>query len=94
MLGDLRKQFPKIVIDTPPIFGGSEALMLAKQSDAVLVSTMCNVSRIPQVRSAVERLHHAGANVIGSVLNGKSASGYAYSYGYGSYSGRLESHGG
>lgn len=86
----LREKFPTIVIDTPPVFGGSEALVFAKQADGVIVATLNDVSRTGQVNRAVEKLEHAGVNILGAVLNGRSATSYAYSYGYGYYSGRTD----
>ena len=90
LLTQLRSQFSTIVIDTPPIFGGSESLVFAKAADSVVVSVMRDVSRSKQLRHAIERLESAGAKVAGAVLNGTSSSGYAYSYGYGSYAAAIE----
>ena len=89
-LEQLRKKFPTIIIDTPPVFGGSESLVFAEKADGVIVSTLSDVSRTKQVNLAVKKLELAGANVLGAVLNGRSASSYAHSYGYGHYSSRNE----
>jgi len=89
-LEQLRAKFPTIIIDTPPVFGGSEALVFAKHADGVIVATLNDVSRTKQVNNAVEKLEHAGVNILGAVLNGRSANSYAYSYGYGYYSGRTD----
>ena len=85
-LEQLRKKFDTIIIDTPPVFGGSESLVFAEKADGVILSTLSDVSRTKQVNLAVEKLEHAGANVLGAVLNGRSANSYANSYGYGHYS--------
>ncbi len=90
ILDELRGQFSTIVVDTPPIFGGSESLVFAKAADAVILSVMSEVSRARQLSVAVDRLDRAGAKVLGAVLNGGSTQSYAYYYGYGSYSDRLE----
>jgi capsular exopolysaccharide synthesis family protein len=90
LLAQLRSQFPTIVVDTPPVFGGSESLVFAKMADSVLLSVMRDVSRLRQLSVAVERLERSGATVAGTVLNGTSSSSYAYNYGYGYYSGRLD----
>jgi len=89
LLEQLRSQFSTVVIDTPPIFGGSESLVFAKASDGVLVSVMSEVSRTRQLGVAAERLERAGAKVLGVVLNGASTHKYAYYYGYGAYADRL-----
>jgi capsular exopolysaccharide synthesis family protein len=90
ILEQLRGQFATIVIDTPPVFGGSESLTLAKMADATIISAMCNVSRSRQVTMVIDRLERVGATILGAALNGKQALSYANYYGYGSYSGRLE----
>jgi polysaccharide biosynthesis transport protein len=82
LLDQLRGRFPAIVIDTPPILGASESLVLAKAADAVLFCSLSGVSQAKQVRLAIERLHHAHANVAGAVLSGTSAKRYQYVYGY------------
>jgi succinoglycan biosynthesis transport protein ExoP len=90
LISQLRGQFSTIVIDTPPIFGGSESLVFAKHGDSVLLSVMRDVSRLQQLNGAIDRLERAGATIAGTVLNGTSSSSYAYNYGYGYYSGRLD----
>jgi capsular exopolysaccharide synthesis family protein len=90
LLERLREDFATIIIDTPPVFGGSESLVMAKMADATIVSLLSDVSRSRQLTTVVDRLEHAGANVLGAVLNGKQTGSYANYYGYGSYSGRME----
>ena len=90
ILSQLRGKFSSIIVDTPPIFGGSESLVFAKLADSVIVSVMRDVSRSKQLRNAFERLEDAGATVAGTVLNGTSSNGYATNYGYGYYSEHLE----
>ena len=82
LLDKLRPRFDTIVIDTPPILGACETLIIAKACDTALVCTRCDVSRVKQVRMAVERLEHAGVNLAGTVLSGTSAKRYACVYGY------------
>lgn len=82
LLDRLRPKFGTIVIDTPPILGASEAIVLAKAADAALLCSMSGKSKVKQLKMAVERLEHAGVNVAGTVLSGSSVSRYAYRYGY------------
>ncbi len=82
ILNQLRGQFSSIIIDTPPILGASESLILAKAADMTIFCSLCDVSRAKQVRLAVERLEHTGANVAGAVLSGTSVARYASVYGY------------
>ncbi len=82
LLDRLRPKFATIVIDTPPILGASESIVLAKSADAALLCSLCGVSKVKQVKMAIERLEHAGVNVAGAVLSGSSVSRYSYRYGY------------
>lgn len=82
LLNRLRPKFASIIIDTPPILGASEAIVLAKAADAVLLCSLSGVSKVKQLRLAIERLDHAGVNVAGAVLSGSSVKRYSYRYGY------------
>jgi polysaccharide biosynthesis transport protein len=82
LLDRLRPKFVSIVIDTPPILGASEAIVLAKSADAVLMCSLSGVSRVKQLQMAIDRLDHAGVSLAGAVLSGSSVKRYAYRYGY------------
>ena len=88
LLDRLRERFSTIIIDTPPILGASESLVLSKAADSVLFCSLCDVTRAKQLRLAVDRLDHAGANIVGAVLSGTPTRRYAYIYGY--YAHRVE----
>ncbi len=90
ILAQLREEFTTIIVDTPPLFGGSESLVFAEKADGVILATLSDVSRSKQVNLAIEKLEHVGANVLGAVLNGRSTNSYAYFYGYGHYSNPAE----
>ena len=81
VLSKLRDSYRYIVIDTPPVLSASEALVLSKSADTILLSTMREVSRLEQVTVAYDRLTASGARPIGTVLNGVRASRYTYKYG-------------
>ncbi len=82
LLDRLRSKFSTIIIDTPPILGASESIVLAKSADAALLCSLSGVSKVKQVKMAVERLEHASVNVAGAVLSGSSVGRYSYRYGY------------
>ena len=73
MMGFLRSEFTHIVIDAGPVLAFADALLLGRQSDAVILATMRDVSRMPQVSDAVERLQSVGATLLGAVVNGVHA---------------------
>ncbi len=86
LLDDVRLSYRYIVIDTPPILGASESLVIAKHSDSTLVCAMRDYSREHHVRLAHRRLQATGAETIGTVLNGVPVRSYGYRYGnYGYY---------
>lgn len=82
LFDQLRDRFTSIIVDTPPILGASESLVLAKAADMAIFCSLCDVSRAKQVQLAVERLEHAGVKVAGAVLSGTPANRYASIYGY------------
>ncbi|MEQ8848787.1 polysaccharide biosynthesis tyrosine autokinase [Botrimarina sp.] len=83
LMSFLRSNFDVIVIDTPPVLGASEALSLCAAADATAVCSLRGVSRVRQLRLAVDKLETAGAEVVGAVLSGIPTHGYGYAYAYG-----------
>lgn len=81
LLAEARKHYHFIVIDTPPLLAAGEALVLAKEADTALMCTMRDLSRVPQVRAAQQKLLDAGVPLSGAVLSGVSSGGYRFRYG-------------
>lgn len=81
LLDEIRSSYRYIVIDTPPVLGASEALLLARAADACLFCAMWDTSRMDQVHTACRRLVTADVRSLGIVLNGVPARRYAYRYG-------------
>jgi Mrp family chromosome partitioning ATPase len=48
----------------------SDSLLLGQQSDAVILSTMLDVSRVPQVNAAVDRLMSVNLRLLGVIVHG------------------------
>jgi Mrp family chromosome partitioning ATPase len=63
-----------VVIDAGPVLAFADVLLLGQLSDLAIVVTMRDVSRVPQVTSAVDRLRSVGIRVLGTVVNGMSDS--------------------
>lgn len=81
LVGQLRNHFKYIVIDTPPILPASEALVMAKSSDATLLVARRDHSRIDLVREASQRIVNSGSKFAGVVLSGVPSRDYRYRYG-------------
>ncbi|MFM8413765.1 MAG: hypothetical protein ACKOCX_03485, partial [Planctomycetota bacterium] len=48
----------------------ADVLLLGQASDVAIVTTMRDVSRVPQVTAAVDKLRSVGIRVLGTVVNG------------------------
>ena len=81
LLQRLRETYDFVILDTPPILPASEALLMARASDAAILCVRRDYSRIDQVVHAFTRLRSAGVQTVGAVLNGVPARHYAYRYG-------------
>jgi capsular exopolysaccharide synthesis family protein len=71
MLRELRGSFELIVIDTAPLTPFAEGAPLSRKADGVVVVVRSAVSRQATMQRALATLDDAGANVLGSVLNGR-----------------------
>jgi len=67
-----RDSFDHVVIDAGPVLAFADAMLLGQQSDVALVATMRDVSRVPLVTAAVDKLRGVGVRVLGTVVNGVS----------------------
>ncbi len=84
----LRGEFDFIVVDTSPVLPVADTLMVAQQVDGVLFAILKEVSRLPKVHEAYQKLLALGVRVLGAVVNGTSSEVYGYGYGYGNGNGR------
>jgi Mrp family chromosome partitioning ATPase len=86
-----KDRYAFVVVDTPPILPVADALFVGQQVDAAICSVMRDVSRVPRVFMASERLLNLGVRVLGAVMVGEPwgrfGSRYGYTGGYG-YSNR------
>jgi len=67
LLDDLRRQFDRIVIDTPPTVPFTDAAVLASHADGTVLVVRAGTTSAPLIQRARESL--AGANLAGVVLN-------------------------
>ncbi len=86
LLAQLRKQYPRIIIDTPPLTAVTDAVILSKAVDGVvLVVRAANTTREVAI-NGVTQLQAVGAPILGTVLNavdiGKDKYYYYYYYQY------------
>jgi len=68
MIGRLRKDFDMILIDTPPLLRMSEARLIGRQADAVILVVAQHTDR-EAVAIAQRRLREDGSYLLGTILN-------------------------
>jgi capsular exopolysaccharide synthesis family protein len=82
VLGQLRRDYDFIVIDSSPVLPVTDALLLGQSVDAAVLSILRDVSRLPNVYTASQRLSAVGVQILGAVVNGVpgefSAAPYKY----------------
>ena len=88
MLAKLSERYDHILIDSPPIINVTDAVILSKMVDGVIMVVHGGRSTREAVRRARQELDSVGAKIFGVVLNNvdlrhDAYDGYYYSYGYG-----------
>ncbi len=91
VLASLKERFSYIIIDSAPVLPASDAIVLGKLSDALLLAVQSDRTTHHMAREAIKRLHSSKVMVEGLVLTQASpVKGNAYQYGgyygYGAYS--------
>jgi polysaccharide biosynthesis transport protein len=76
IVSGLRERFEFVVVDSSPVLPVVDALLVAQQCDATILTALRDKSRVPQLLEAEGRLHQIGVNVLGSVVTTKSNSSY------------------
>ncbi len=69
LLSFLKRRFDFLVIDSPPIMPASDALILAPNTDGVLLVVKSRKINREIAKKAVEQLRMSNANLLGVVLN-------------------------
>lgn len=85
-LSSLSSMFDMVVIDSPPLEMGSDALVLASLTSNVAVVLRAESTPMPTIRKSLTRLQRAGAATLGLVVNrldGKQAHKVGYGRNYG-----------
>lgn len=81
LLGELRRDYQYIVIDTPPTLPVTDATVVATNADATIMVIKSGETEEEAAQRAVEQLRRVRARIAGAVLNGVSArQDHSYSY--------------
>ena len=95
LLDELNRRFDLVIIDSPPSVLLSDARVLSRYVDGVVVLVREHSTPRVLIREAIQGLEQVGANVLGVIVNAvdltrrrttyKYYYGYGYSYRYGRY---------
>jgi protein-tyrosine kinase len=80
ILGKLKKQFDLILIDGPPIIPVTDAQLLSRTVDGVLLVVKSRKSSSILAQKAKGLIEHVGGNIMGVVLNNKKMQLTKYQY--------------
>ena len=81
----LRKKYDYIIIDTPPVLGLADAVMISPCADGALHVIRANKTSQRDILSSLEVLKNSGTHLFGFVLNGIDLSKVENYYYYSSY---------
>jgi capsular exopolysaccharide synthesis family protein len=76
-----KEQFDFVVVDSHPVLAATDSLLIGQHVDAVLLSLVRDVSQVPRVYAAGQRLTNLGIRVLGVVVSGMGPDDL-YSNGY------------
>ena len=86
LLKALRKRYDRILIDSPPVTAVTDAVILGKSVDGVVMVIRAAQTVREVAKNSIHQLHAVGANILGVVLNavdiGKDKYYYYYYYQY------------
>ena len=71
VMDSLAKQYEMIIMDSPPILSVTDAQLLSKQADGVIIVTDVENNNRDRLMEAKDLLEKADANIIGIVLNNR-----------------------
>jgi capsular exopolysaccharide synthesis family protein len=80
VLAELRPSYDFILIDSSPVLPVADPLLIGQHADAVLFSILRDVSRLPSIYAAYERVSALGIRILGAVVNGACEDGYEARY--------------
>jgi polysaccharide biosynthesis transport protein len=78
LLERLKTQFDFIVVDSSPVLPVVDSLVIGQNVDVVVFSLLRDVSRIPSVYAAYQRLATLDIHILGAVVNGVDTGTYGY----------------
>ena len=72
MLARVREHFDCIILHAHPLLAVPDSYLIAQHTDMVIVTTLKNVTRLPMLENAQEKILQSGTNTVGFVFLGAS----------------------
>lgn len=69
-IDDLRSRFDMIIIDSGPVLTSPDSMLIGQYADVAIMSVRRDISRLPKVTEAADRLRSVGIEIAGAVVNG------------------------
>ena len=88
------ESYDYVLIDTPPVLPVTDALIVSRVVDGMILVIASGEVKVEMARDVKAQLVHAGANILGVVLNKVRSEHHGYGYGYYYYYGHESARGG
>ena len=89
-----KEEYDYVLIDTPPVLPVTDSLVLGRMVDGLILVIDSGEIKVEMAREVKNQLVHAGANILGVVLNKVRSEHHGYGYGYYYYYGHESARGG
>ena len=77
-----KEEYDYVLIDTPPVMPVTDSLVLGRMVDGLILVIDSGEIKVEMAREVKNQLFHAGANILGVVLNKVRSEHHGYGYGY------------
>ena len=92
ILARAQEEYDYVLLDTPPVLPVTDTLVLGSLVDGLILVLDSGEVKVEMARDVKAQLMHAGANILGVVLNKVRSEHHGYGYGYYYYYGHEGAH--
>ena len=72
----LRQNYDFVIVDVPPVLPVADSLLVGQHADAAVFAVLQDVSRLPALHQAYQRLASLGLRMLGAVVIGERKNSY------------------
>ncbi len=80
LIGELKKEYTRIVIDSPPVTAVTDSVVLAQATDGLVLIIRAGETPRQVVQNALAQLRSINAHILGAILNGINTGKDSYYY--------------